>query len=746
MRHQPNVLNVKPGHQKSDDVVDLLRRANAFHRSGDLDRAQAGYKKVLRKWPNHFDALYLLGVCEHQSGNSAAAEPLLRRALQVDPHSATACYALAVTLSALRRDGEALACYDNLIAFKPDFVNAHLNRGRLLSRHGRFLEAIESYDNAIALDPQHQDALIGKGEALHYLGRFVDAIACYDRILAAKPTHLGALINRGCAFKDLGRANEAIAEFNMALALAPDDTTILINRGETLLSLKRNEEALADFDRVIALDPGLALGWLGRANILMMSKRVNEALEACQRAVAIEPNSTKALTQIGQCQALLGNAEAAVSFFDRALAINPADEVALVSRIFSLDFCEVGFAQHQEARAQWWRHIGSKIAQAHPPQHHNERDPGRRIVLGYVSGDFRQHSAAYSFRPVLENHDKSRFEVICYSTSPIEDDVTASFRRVADGWRDVVQWSDDQLADCIRADGIDILIDLSGHTRGNRLRTFARKPAPVQVTAWGDGTGTGLPTMDYLFSDPVRAPMDVRYHFAEQVYDLPCTLIIEPPPAALRAPEPPVISNGYITYGVFTRASRLSNAVFDVWASILQSDGSSRLVIKDSLLNDVTIQGRLLERFAARGISSDRIDLMGSTSREAHLTAYRLIDICLDPFPHGGGVSTWETLHMGVPVVTKLGNGMSSRLGAGFLAAIGMHDWIASDDAQYADIALRSTPDQLRTIRSQLPELIAARCSPASYTRAVEDAYRMMWQTWCSKPQPTADQPPVTLM
>ncbi|MEN3287172.1 MAG: hypothetical protein V7634_1472 [Bradyrhizobium sp.] len=722
---------MKPGHRKSDDFADLLARANGFHRSGDLAKAQAGYKKLLRKRPNHFDALYLLGVSEHQTDNSKAAEPLLRRALLVDPHSVTARYALAVTLSALQRHGEALACYDDLLALNPDFVNAHLNRGRLLSRHGRLVDAIESFDKAIAIDPQQLDALINKGEALHHLGQFVDAIACYDRILAVKPTHLAALIDRGCAFKDLGRANEAIAEFNLALAVAPDNTTVLINRGETLLVLKRNAEALDDFDRVIEINPGLALGWLGRANILMLSRRVNEALEACQRAVAIEPNSTKALTQIGQCQALLGNADAAVAFFDRALAINPADEVALVSRIFSLDFCDGGYAEHQVARSEWWRQIGAGIAAAHPPHHDNDRDPARRIVLGYVSGDFREHSAAHSFRPVLQNHDKSRFEVVCYSTSPIDDDITASFRSVADHWRDVQQWSDDQLADCIRADRVDILVDLSGHTRGNRLRTFARKPAPVQVTAWGDATGTGLPTMDYLFSDPVRAPVDVRHHFAEQICDLPCALIIEPPEATLRAPEPPVISNGYVTYGAFTRASRLSNAVLEVWARILRSDPSSRLVIKDFLLNDVTIQSRLLDNFAAHGIAPDRIDLIGATSRDEHLAAYRLIDICLDPFPHGGGVSTWETLHMGVPVVTRLGNGMSSRHGGGFLAAIDMSDWIAEDDEQYVDIALRSTPDDVRTIRNQLPDLISARCSPAIYTRAVEDAYRTMWETYC---------------
>ncbi|HEY3790460.1 MAG TPA: tetratricopeptide repeat protein [Bradyrhizobium sp.] len=678
-----------------------------------------------------FDALYMRAVSEHRSGNSEAAVGLLRQGLRVDPQSAMARYALGITLSALRRTDEALACYDDLIALKPDFVDAHIKRGLLLSKLGRFVEAITSFDNAIATDPNHPDALLHKGEALHYLGRFADAIACYNQILITKPTHLAALIDRGCAFKDLGRANEAIAEFNAALAIAPENTTILINRGETRLSLKQNSEALEDFDRVISISPNLALGWLGRANVLMLRKKVSEALEACQRAVAIEPNSTKALTQIGQCHALLGNAEAAVSFFDRTLAINPNDDVALQSRIFSLEFCASDDALQQAARAEWWRRIGARISAQHPPHHENGLDPARRIVVGYVSGDFRHHSAAYAFRPVLENHDKSQFEVICYSTSPTMDDVTDSFRHISDRWRDVVQWSDEQLADCVRADKVDILIDLSGHTKGNRLRVFARKPAPIQVTAWGHASGNGLPTIDYLFADPVMLPPQIRDLFVEQIYDLPCTFIIESPPLDRRVSEPPVTSNGYVTYGVFTRASRLSNSVLDTWARILRSDVTSRLIIKDRLLNDVSIQTRLIENLAAHGITSDRISLIGSTSREEHLAAYRHVDICLDPFPHGGGVSTWEALHMGVPVVTKMGSSRSSRVGGAILSAINMSDWAASNEDQYVEIALQSTPDRLRTIRNTLPDLIAAHCSPAAYARAVERAYRTMWEKYC---------------
>jgi predicted O-linked N-acetylglucosamine transferase (SPINDLY family) len=468
----------------------------------------------------------------------------------------------------------------------------------------------------------------------------------------------------------------------------------------------------------------------------MATKRVDEALVACERALAIEPDSARALTQIGQCHAMRGDTERAVACFDAALAIKPDDEAAISNKIFTLDFsAHCGFAQHQQVRSEWWQRIGSKLSADAPLRHDNDRDPARRIVLGYVSSDFIRRSTAYAIRPVLQNHDKTQFEVICYSGTPTQDAVTESFRQIADQWRDVSQWPDDRLADCIRTDKVDILIDLSGHSRGNRLGVFARKPAPVQVTAWGHMTGTGLPTIDYLFSDPVLIPTNVRGLFAERIHDLPIAMIIEPPPVDTRSSEPSVLSNGYVTYGVFNRVSKISDVAVAVWSGILRSDAKARLLVKDGGLDNASVRSALLKRFEAHGIPSDRITLLGSTPRAEHLAAYRQVDICLDPFPQGGGVSTWEALHMGVPVVTKLGNAVASRLGGAILSAIGMTDWVAADDDQYVEIALRSTADRLRTIRHALPDLIDRRCSPAAYTGAVEEAYRTMWEKRCGAPQ-----------
>jgi predicted O-linked N-acetylglucosamine transferase (SPINDLY family) len=676
----------------------LFARAQEAHRAGQFADARAGYKKVLQKRPNHFEAWHMLGVCEHQGGDDEAAVRALRRALLLDAGAALAHSDLGIAFKALQRHQEALDCFERAIALKPDFADACYNRGNLFSALGRGREAILSFDQAIAIDP----------------------------------LHVHAWKNRGAELQRLGRFDEAVLSFDAALAIAPDDAAAWSNRAGVLRLLARFEEALGSADRALSIDPQMPEAWLVRAGVLQTIGRASEAQAACARALAHKPDYAKAFTLLGQCRLDQGDVAGAIACFDRSLALKPDEEATLSARIFALDYAGDGdFAAQQAARGEWWRRIGAGIAAQPPLPHTNDFDPNRRIVLGYVSAEFRHRSAAYVFRPVLQNHDRSRFEVICYSGAPTEDAVTRSFRDLADRWRDVLQCSDTELDERIRADKVDILIDLSGHTEGNRLRVMARKPAPVQVCAWGHGSGTGLPTIDYLFADPVLVPAAERALFAEQIFDLPCALMVEPPPAALRSLEPPARANGHVTYGVFSRASRLSDASIGVWARILHADSTARLLIKDKLIDDAAIRRGLIEKFAAHGIAPDRIGLLGSTSRDDHLAAFRHVDICLDPIPHGGGVSVWESLYMGVPIVTRLGRGIATRTGGAILTAVDMSDWVAADDDHYVDIALRSAPDRLAAIRHALPDLIARRCSPAAYTRAVEEAYRTMWSRRC---------------
>lgn len=718
---------------RKKDLQALFLQAQEFHTMGRFEEAQDFYRQVLRKRPDHFDTLHLLGVCEYQRGNPETAIQFIKRALMVDRKSADAHSNLATVLLSVKRHDEALACCDKALALDPNFANAHYNRGTALNGLRRYADAVEEFNISLSLNPHNADALNNKGTALHELGQYTEAIANYDKALALNPHYGLAFINRGASLQGLRQLEEALAYYERGLQLAPDHAKCWSERGDVLVALGRHADALASYRKALDIDVELPDAWLGCANILTLWKKLPEAQAACERALLLDPRSSRAFSQLGQIHAWQSNTESAIAAIDCALAIKPDDEAALSTRIFYLDFSgKADSAQQQDARAEWWRQIGARAFEQFQAPHNNDRDPDRKLTLGYVSGDFNQRSAAFSFRPVLESHDKSRFEIICYSASPINDEVTESFRRRADRWRDASQWSDEQLTDCIRADKVDILVDLSGHTEGNRLRAFARKPAPVQVTAWGFATGSGLPTIDYMFSDPVALPASERPLYAEQIWDLPSLLIMEPPPAELRSPTPPVLANGYITYGVFNRVSKFSDAAVAVWARILQADAAARLMIKDHTIDDESTRRMLLARFGSHGIASGRISLFGATSREDHLKAYSQVDICLDPFPQNGGISTWEALHMGVPVVTKLGTTIPSRCAGAILSAIGIMDWVANDDAQYVEIAQAATAERLKSLRVGLPGMIEERCSPTVYTRAVEDAYRTMWARYCA--------------
>jgi predicted O-linked N-acetylglucosamine transferase (SPINDLY family) len=693
---------LKKQQKKGYDTAEAFARAHTLHQSGFVAEAQAVCRDILRKAPRHFHALQLLAITEYQSGRFDEAERLLRQALTIEPRSVAALSNRGVVLHELRRFEEALTCYDKAVAVQPDCAEAISNGANALAQLERFEEAVERYDRALAVRPTYPEAFSNRANALFHLRRY----------------------------------DEAVASCDAALALKPNDADALANRGNALTHLRRFDEALASLDQALALDPRLSTAWMGRGNVLVRLNRHAAALVAYQNALVAKPDNINAMVQLAQFHERHGQIDEALSWYDRALAIKPDFADAISNRIFTLDFAtNVGVEEQQAARKYWWRQIGSKLAEKSRFRHDNDPDPARRLVLGYVSADFRRHSAAATFRPVLQHHDKTQFEIVCYSCSVEQDEKTEEFRGIADRWVDAAQLPDQTLAERIAADKIDILVDLSGHSAGNRLGAFARKPAPVQVTAWGHGTGTGLPTIDYLFCDPVTMPQSVRAFFAEKLYDLPCIITTEPPPPGLQPSDPPVLVNGHVTFGVFNRMSKVSDEAVAVWAEILTRVPHARLLMKDGGLDDSAVRDGLRDRFAARGLSPDRVEFLGYTPREQHLAAYASVDICLDPFPQNGGVSTWEALHMGVPVVAKLGNVPVSRLTGAILTSLGLNDWVAESAEEYARIAVEraSMSDQLRELRHRLATMIANSASGngARYTRAVEQAYRTMWQDYC---------------
>jgi predicted O-linked N-acetylglucosamine transferase (SPINDLY family) len=714
--------------------AEALLAAVAAYREGRHEDVQSLCRRMLRDLPNYFDAMHLLGVSILDCGRFEDAKRILERAVALDPGSADAHSNLGFALFNLKRHDEARACYEKALALKPNFPLALRNLGNVLLRLELADEAIAAFTRTIELKADDAEACCNRGVAEMSLKRYEAAAASAEKALTLQPRHFEAMVGKGLAHLELRHYEVAEAAFNAALAIKPDAAELLAHRGRLYLQLARRAQAEADFDAAIALEPSLEIAWRAKAQVSMLTGNVAQAIVACKKVLEQNPASEIAVTLLGACLGKLGDTAAAIQHFDRALEIKPDCDEAITKKIFYLDFLpEADFATQQGARRYWWDVIGSKFARrklaARP------LDPQKRIVVGYVSSDFRTHSAARAFLPVLRSHDKASFQVNCYSCSPMRDSLTEVFRSLADVWVDAAGLSDDELADRIQADGVDILVDLSGHTAGNRLNVFARKPAPIQVTAWGHGTGTGLQTMDYFFADPVTVPQDVRHLFAERVHDLPSVITMEPVseahPSAL-----PMLRNGFVTFGVFNRIDKISDDVLAVWSKLLRAVPGSKIVVKHVALDDALVRDGLVGRFAAQGISEDRVICMGSTERVDHLKAFGNIDISLDPFPQNGGISTWESLYMGVPVVARLGNGVPSRITGAILKAIGLDDWVADDDDGYVAIAQKyaSTPSDLEKLRADLPATIAR--SPAGnvalYTQKVEAGYRQFWRDYCA--------------
>ena len=711
-----------------------------------------------------------LGSALKALGRLEEAVPRFRRALALKPDYPEALYNLGNALLALDRLDEAADCYRQALTIQPDFVPVLGNLGGILLGRGRAEEAVPHLERALALDPEQTSIRDSLGRAYLALGRAEKAAACFEHLLAHAPDTVEAHYALGLVLLDLDRPDEAADCFERALVLKPDFAEAEEALGRAWFRLRRFDEAMERFERALTLKPQLMearrllaalyrsrgrfeetiphFKWflaltpnhaethcaLGEAFRLL--DRFEEAVPCFERALALDPDHVGAHANLGSIFHAQGRLHDAMAHYEWALALKPDNAIVHSTLIFTLDLIEpaVDLATQQAERRRWCRLHAAPAAQGTAVIHANRPDPERRLRVGYVSADFRRHSASVIFGAVLLNHDPARIETVCYVNSRQEDDYTARFRAAAALWRPLSTLTDREVADLIRADGIDILVDLSGHSPGNRLMVFALKPAPVQITAWGHATGTGVAAIDAFLTDPIHVPAADRPLFAEEPVDLPCVICYDPPPDA--PPVAPGPGRAGVSFGCFNRISKLGDRTLATWSRILAGCPGSRLVIKSSALSDTPTRALLAGRCRSWGIAEERLVLLGNTPQAEHLAAHAEIDIALDPFPQNGGTSTLEALWMGVPVLTLAGTTPASRNGVAILTALDLPDWIATDPADYVARARALATDRprLAELRQTLRPRLAA--SPVGdrvrYTRAVEARYRELWHRWCA--------------
>ena len=659
---------------------------------------------ILECEPRHSDSMYLLASIAAQSGDPDLGEHLLRQAISIEARKT------------------------------PYWVLL----GNVFQQRGHWDESAVCYQSALALDSQCADAFYNWGNTLEKQGRNKEATECFERALAILPQHVQARNNLANQYRQSGRLEEAAAHLERAHLQDPQSMPIALNLGNVYMAQSRDESAIECFDIAIRLAPGAAVVYNNKGNALRALNRFDEAIACYRTALQLEPARAEFLVNHGVALQSQGRLPEALDSFRRSLQLAPENAAAHGAALFTLHYDPaIDNAHLFDEHRQWAQRHAAPVD---PGRRRFSRslDPERPLRIGYVSPDFRRHPIAFFTAPVLEAHDRDRFSSVCYLTGAKPDVWTERLQRAAGMWRGVPGLSDLELAEQIERDGIDIAIDLSGHTAGNRLMMFARRPAPIAVTWLGYFNTTGMAAMDYIAVDDIIAPPGESEHYVEQTLRLQgCYLTYAGPDYAPRVTAPPVLTHGFITYGCFNALSKITADVVALWARLLCQQPSARLILKNAVLNDPFSRRLYWQQFEAHGIAPGRVDLLGSSPHEELLAHYAQIDVAVDPFPYNGGTTTCEALWMGVPVVTWTGDRFVSRVGATILHHAGHPEWIARSEDEYIEtaLALAGDPARLATLRARLRHDVSHSVlgDTRGFTRRWENALRTAWRRYCAQ-------------
>jgi predicted O-linked N-acetylglucosamine transferase (SPINDLY family) len=579
------------------------------------------------------------------------------------------------------------------------------------------------------------DPLLEQALRFHQAGDYRQAEPLYRQILQIDPHEVNALNLLGVCAHEAGRHAEALPYLTRAVGLNPGFAPIHNNLGMVYQALGRLAEAVVSYQEALRLQPGYALAHANLGTAFWRQGRLAEAEASYRQALALQPNDATTTSNLGCVLKDQGLLAVAVACFRRALELDPNQPLIHSNLLLSLHYVPgVGPEALAQEHRRWADRHAAPLSRAVEP-HPNPRDPDRQLRLGFVSPDFREHPVAHFLHPVLTNLDRRRFHVVCYADVPNPDAWTARLQAAADGWRSLLGMSHAQAAAQIRADRIDVLVDLAGHTARNRLMAFARKPAPVQVTHFGYPNTTGLPTMDYRITDALADPPGATAHWhTEELLRLPEIAWCYEPGDSPEVGPLPALQAGHVTFGSLNNPPKVTPEVVAVWARVLRAVPGSRLLLLASAAGQANNQVR--EAFAANGIAPDRLEFLGRQARDGYLRAYHRIDLALDPFPYNGGVTTCDALWMGVPVVALAGNAYVSRQGVSLLSCVGLGAWVAATPAEYVAQAVRraTDPEALAQVRQGLRQRV--RESPvgdgARYTRHLEAALLAAWARWCA--------------
>ncbi|MBF0195352.1 MAG: tetratricopeptide repeat protein [Magnetococcales bacterium] len=748
-----------------DNAVALSNMGFALQAFGKLDEAVDSCQKAVTIQPNYAQGHSNLGNALKEQGKFDEASLSYIKAIAIKPDFIEAHYNLGNVYQEQAKYDDAVASYKTAISFNPGFAQAHSNLGNALKAQGKLGESILSYKTAIAHQPDYAEVYSNLGNTYSEQGKYDEAFSCFKKAIAIQPEYAEAYSNLGNTLQLQGKLDEGVLFFKKAISINPEFTQAYNNLGNLLQMQGKLVEAIGCYQKAVSLQPGYTEAYSNLGNALQQQGKLLAAVECYQKAVTLKPDYSEAYNNLGNALQELGRLDEAVTNFQKAIdfnlnysdaynnlgnalkeqgklaqgiasfkkaiAINPNFADAHSNMLFCMNYGNYDSQSLFDEHKIW----GEKYAANLPTFTNKQTDKSEeKLRIGFVSADFRQHSVSFFLEALFSSYNKQKLEFFCYSNSHKEDAVTAIFKNLVDGWQKIIGCSDKQVVEIIKEDNIDILVDLSGHTQNHRLKVFAMKPAPIQVTWLGYPNTTGLTTVDYRFTDSIADPTGIsdQLHTEKLIRLENGFLNYQPPNNCPEVAQLPMQSNGYCTYASFNNLAKITPQVVKTWAQILNATPDSKLLIKNKSFSCPHVKQSYLDLFAKESIAANRLEFLPTTKTIFdHLSIYNKVDISLDTFPYNGTTTTCESLWMGTPAIVLLGDSHGSRVGASILTQVGMDSLIAKNHDDYIAKAISLAKDatKLEPLRCEMRDrmLTSPLCDAKAFSNKLENAFFNMW-------------------
>ena len=660
---------------------------------------------MLKKGPSQSELNSLIYAIN--SGDFTAAETMAASLSKAYPKSVIVWKILGVAIAEQGRMAEAIESMKKVVMLEPKDAEAHRNLATALKEAGHTKLAETHFRKAISLNPQDSLACISLGKTLNEQFSFSEAEKLCRKAILLSYDAPDAHDQLGIALLGQKKISDAEQAFRAAILLNPNMADAHNNLGIALNEQRKFAEADESYRRAIQLNPEFANAYNNMANNYYAQKKLPEAIEGLHKAISFKADFPEAFNTLGNIYKDLGHLDESVTCFRKAIALNPDMTVAYSNLLLTAGY-NTNLSQEEllETAKRFGTYFTSQVSSKYTKWHckFSDKSTNSKIKVGFVSGDLRKHAVAFFLEGLVRNIDKDQFELIAFPTQPDEDDITNLLKTHFTQWQPIYSKSNKEAAEIIHKSAPHILFDLSGHTAGNRLPVFAYKPAPIQVTWLGYPATTGIAEIDYILGDPYLTPVGDEHLFVEKIWRLPEIVWCFNPLVDHASPaELPALKNHYITFGCFNNLAKINDHVVKVWADILQALPTAKLYLQAGQLNEPSVMQKTYDRFAAVGITADRLILEQGGSRENYFQSFNKMDIALDPFPCPGGTTSADTIWMSVPILTLKGNSYWSRIGETIVNNIGLKDWIADDIPDYINKAI--------TLASDIPALAEVRAN-----------------------------------